>query len=67
MIASIGIVSCGGFRWLRLVLNGLSFKVPETLRVPLGELEEMLRVELTLRLYEKGIASLDQARGIASN
>mgnify|MGYP000545346720 CR=1 FL=1 len=40
-------------------------EVPETLRIPLGELEERLRVELALRLYEKGIASLGQARRIA--
>ena len=40
-------------------------EVPENLRVPPGELEERLRVELALRLYEKGIASLGQARRIA--
>lgn len=41
-------------------------EVPENLRVPPDELEERLRVELALRLYEKGIASLGQARRIAS-
>ena len=40
-------------------------EVPESLRVPPGELEERLRVELALRLSEKGIASLGQARRIA--
>lgn len=40
-------------------------EVPESLRVPPSELEERLRVELALRLYEKGIASLGQARKIA--
>ncbi len=40
-------------------------EVPEGLRIPPGELEERLRIELTLRLYEKGIASLGQARRIA--
>ncbi len=40
-------------------------KVPEGLRIPPGELEERLRIGLTLRLYEKGIASLGQARRIA--
>ncbi len=40
-------------------------EVPEGLRVPPGELEERLRIELALRLYEKGIASLGQARRIA--
>jgi hypothetical protein len=33
-------------------------EVSEGLRVPLDELEERLRIELALRLYEKGIASL---------
>jgi predicted HTH domain antitoxin len=40
-------------------------EVPEGLRIPPDELEERLRVELALRLYEKGIASLGQARRIA--
>ena len=40
-------------------------EVPEGLRVPPHELEERLRTELALRLYEKGIASLGQARRIA--
>ncbi|MDT7889148.1 MAG: UPF0175 family protein [Desulfurococcales archaeon] len=40
-------------------------EVPEDLRVPPDELEERLRIELALRLYEKGIASLGQARRIA--
>lgn len=40
-------------------------EVPENLRVPPGELEKRLRVELALRLYEKGIGSLRQARRIA--
>mgnify|MGYP000398184037 CR=1 FL=1 len=40
-------------------------EVPEGLRVPPDELEERLRIELALRLYEKGIASLGQARRIA--
>jgi len=40
-------------------------EVPENLRIPPGELEERLRIELALRLYEKGIANLGQARRIA--
>ena len=40
-------------------------EVPESLRVPPGELEEKLRIELALRLYEKRIATLGQARRIA--
>ena len=40
-------------------------EVPENLRIPPGELEERLRIELALRLYEKDIASLGQARRIS--
>lgn len=40
-------------------------EVPEGLRVPPDELEKRIRIELALRLYEKGIASLGQARRIA--
>ncbi len=40
-------------------------EVPEGLRIPPNELEERLRVELALRLYERGIASLGQAQRIA--
>ena len=40
-------------------------EVPESLRVPPGELEKRIRIELALRLYEKGIASLGQAQRIA--
>ena len=40
-------------------------EVPEGLRIPPDELEERLPIELALRLYEKGIASLGQARRIA--
>ncbi len=40
-------------------------EVPEGLHVPPSELEERIRIELALRLYEKGIASLGQARRIA--
>ncbi|RLF10401.1 MAG: UPF0175 family protein [Thermoprotei archaeon] len=43
----------------------ITIEVPENLRVPPGELKERLRIELALRLYEKGIASLGQARRIA--
>jgi len=39
-------------------------EVPEVLRLPPDELEERLRIELALRLYEKSIASLGQARSI---
>ena len=39
-------------------------EVPEVLRLPPDELEERLRIELALRLYEKSIAILGQARSI---
>ena len=42
-------------------------EVPEALRVPTGKLGERLRIELALRLYERGIASLGQARRIAGS
>lgn len=40
-------------------------EVPEGLRIPPRELEKRLRIELALRLYERSIASLGQARRIA--
>ena len=40
-------------------------EVPGGLRIPPGELEERIRIELVLRLYEKGVATLGQARRIA--
>ena len=49
----------------RTSVKRVVIEVPENLRVPPGELEERLRIELALRLYEKGIASLGQARRIA--
>ncbi len=49
----------------RTSVKRVVIEVPESLRVPPSELEEKLRIELALRLYEKGIASLGQARRIA--
>ncbi len=49
----------------RASVKRVVIEVPENLRVPPGEFEERLRIELALRLYEKGIASLGQARRIA--
>ncbi len=43
----------------------VTIEVPEGLRIPPSELKERLRIELALRLYEKGIASLGQASRIA--
>jgi len=48
-----------------LVLRELLSRFQRTCRVPPSELEERLRVELASGLYEKGIASLGQARRIA--
>jgi len=49
----------------RTSVKRVVIEVPEGLRIPPGELEERLRIELALRLYEKGIASLGQTRRIA--
>jgi len=54
-----------GARVAKVGVRRVVIEVPEGLRIPPGELEERLRVELALRLYEKGIASLGQARRIA--
>jgi len=43
----------------------IAFEVPEGLKLPPSELEQRLRIELALRLYKKGIATLGQARRIA--
>ena len=40
-------------------------EVPEGLRVSPDEIEKRLQIELALRLYERGIASLGQARRMA--
>jgi len=39
--------------------------IVDNLRIPPEEASERLRIELALRLYEKGIATLGQARRIA--
>jgi len=54
-----------GAKVAKVGVRRIVIEVPEGLRVPPSELEERLRVELALRLYEKGIASLGQARRIA--
>lgn len=48
----------------RTGVKRIVIEVPESLRIPPSDLEERLRIELALRLYEKGIASLGQARRI---
>jgi len=52
-------------RVAKIGVRQIVIEVPEGLWVPSSELEERLRVELALRLYGKGIASLGQARRIA--
>jgi len=54
-----------GAKVSRAGVKRIVIEVPESLRIPPGDLEERLRIELALRLYEKGIASLEQARRIA--
>jgi len=61
----MSIVFAEGARVVKASVRRVVIEVPENLRVPPDELEERLRVELALRLYEKGIASLGQARRIA--
>ncbi len=56
------IVFIEGTRVVKASVRRVITEVPANLRVPPGELEERLRIELALRLYEKGIASLGQAR-----
>ncbi|OYT53668.1 MAG: hypothetical protein B6U76_08250 [Desulfurococcales archaeon ex4484_217_2] len=53
-----------GVRLARAGVKRVVIEVPESLRAPPGELEKRLRIELALRLYEKGIATLGQARRI---
>ena len=59
------IASLEGVRVAKTSVKRVVIEVPGNLRIPPGELEERLRVELALRLYEKGIATLGQARRIA--
>ena len=58
-------MSVEGIKVAKAGIKRVVIEVPENLRIPPGELEERLRIELALRLYEKGIASLGQARRIA--
>lgn len=55
-------------KWPKVAKAGIKrvvIEVPEGPRIPPGELEERLRIELVRGLYEKGIASLGQARRVA--
>ena len=61
----MNIVFAEGARVVKASVKRVVIEVPENLRVPPDEFEERLKIELALRLYEKGIASLGQARRIA--
>jgi len=61
----MAVVYLEGARVAKVGVRRVVIEVPEGLCVPPSELEERLRVELALRLYEKGIASLGQALRIA--
>ncbi len=50
---------------VKVSVKRVVIEVPGNIKIPPSELEERLRIELALRLYEKGIASLGQARRIA--
>gem|GEM_PF-464986 len=64
--AYMSVMFCRGeFRVAKVRAKRVVIEVPEGLKLPPDELEERLRIELALRLYEKGIASLGQARRIA--
>lgn len=65
LIAFMDIVFVEGAKVVKVCIKRVVIVVPENLKIPPSELEERLRVELALRLYEKGIASLGQARRIA--
>ena len=55
-----------GARVSRAGVERIVIEVPENpRRIPPDELEERLRIELALHLYEKGMASLSRARRIA--
>ena len=49
----------------RASVKRVVIEVPGNMRISPSRLEERLRIELALRLYEKGIASPGQARRIA--
>jgi len=53
----------GGFYLSRKIV--VEIELPEWVRLPRGEVERRVKVELALRLYQKGIVSMGQARRLA--
>ncbi len=43
----------------------ITIDIPEDIKIPEKEFEKRIRQELALRLYEKGLVSLGQARRIS--
>ena len=43
----------------------VEIELPDWVRLPRGEVEKRVKVELALRLYQKGIVSMGQARRLA--
>ena len=53
----------GGFYLSRKIV--VEIELPDWVRLPRGEVEKRVKVELALRLYQKGIVSMGQARRLA--
>ena len=53
----------GGFYLSRKIV--VEIELPDWVRLPRGEVERRVKVELALRLYQKGIVSMGQARRLA--
>lgn len=47
------------------LMKTISLEIPEEIKVPEKDLEKIVRIELALRLYQKGYVSLGQARKIS--
>ncbi len=47
-------------------MKTISIEVPDEIKVPEKDLERLVKVELALRLYQKGYVSLGQARRISN-
>ena len=47
-------------------MKTISIEVPDEVKVPEKDLERLVKVELALRLYQKGYVSLGQARRISN-
>ncbi len=43
----------------------ITIEIPENIKIPKEELENRIKQELALRLYEKGLVSFGQARRIS--